>query len=344
MDAGNKFDEKEAWNLGMQAVDALGRIPPVFTHAVRALILEEARCPYEDLSSGTEHLLARLIHSPTLKSTLYHAAITYYDDISPELMRMNSRDILKVFRRSDLAVIIAARFFYARIVMRLSGQQRAVLDELISVDGDLGGHIGCCVPDLTPGYGIFIGVLAPLAPLLLVLNSPDKEVRKDPCQALLYTHEQQLAQYGGNGLHVLAAMLQKMGFGMDWTNGLIKVWNRCFASPQDSYQWDEADEIGSRLHITKIWFDSLKATGQTPIIELPNQFIPRRDAMNRLLGLTEELSNNGSRFHWLSRGKDDIIQSAPTDILENAPLDEDMLPDVHEIEANLATHGELEIS
>jgi hypothetical protein len=344
MDVGNKFDEKEAWNRGMQAVDALGRIPPVFTHAVRALILEEARCPYEDLSSGTEHLLARLIHSPTLKSTLYHAAITYYDDISPELMRMNSRDILQVFRRSDLAVIIAARFFYARIVMRLSGQQRAVLDELISVDGDLGGHIGCCVPDLTPGYGIFIGVLAPLAPLLLVLNSPDKEVRKDPCQALLYTHEQQLAQYGGNGLHVLAAMLQKMGFGMDWTNGLIKVWNRCFASPQDSYQWDEADEIGSRLHITKIWFDSLKATGQTPIIELPNQFIPRRDAMNRLLGLTEELSNNGSRFHWLSRGKDDIIQSAPTDILENAPLDEDMLPDVQEIEANLAAHGELEIS
>ena len=318
------------WIIAQQRVDSLGSIPPVFSLAIRALMADHGKDKGDVISQASYFLVSRLMLSPTMKAIIYHAVLTYHQDAVSNLPFITSWDLVRFFKPGDLAAIIGATYFYAKTASQLDPESISILNEQIAVDTDLGGHIGYCIPEISSGIGIFLGTFIILSQIQAGSNSKMSKGRSMQVfmdELLCLTPDQQQEEFGVSGLHIATAMLQKLGFGMSWTNGLIGVYNKLFEKINSIDKFENIDPIGLKLLAGNIWIKCLRETNAAPTFKMPAEFYPNKAELHKLLYLSDSITRKGSKQNWLRRNRKDISPTLTPQLyqeylIETAPSDE----------------------
>jgi hypothetical protein len=321
---------EDPWVIAQNKVEALGPIPPVFSLAIRALMVDHSRDKGDVISQASHLLVSRLMLSPTMKAIIYHAVLTYHQDAVSNLPFITSWDLVRFFKPGDLASIIGATYFYAKIAGQLDSESIAILNEQISVDTDLGGHIGYCIPEISAGTGIFLGTFIILSQILASNNShiyKRQSMQLYLDELLSLTPDEQQSEFGVSGLHVATAMLQKLGFGMTWTNGLIGVYSKLFENITSFDKLENLDVLGQKLLAGNIWMKCLRETNSAPNFKMPVEFYPNKAELHKLLYLSDSISRKGSKHNWLRRNRKDISPTLTPQLyqeylIETAPSEE----------------------
>ncbi len=116
-----------------------------------------------------------------------------------------------------------------------------------------------------------------------------------------------------------------MGFGMPWMNAAISSYSQLNVGT--IYTENSTDESLQKMRYALIWNDTLRTTGQAPTQKIPATFYPAKQELFRLLYLSGQLEENGSKYVWPSRSKEDIAPSQTPQLYqeylaESAPPEE----------------------
>lgn len=302
------IDNDNPWAIARTVVESLGRIPPVFSLTIRALMLEHYR-GNSSMSAGTAFLVSRLMLSPSMKSVIYHAVLTYHSEKISGTPHMSSTDLTKMFSTLDLAVIFSMIYYYTTIRQKLGslGEDSPWFDlsRRITDDIDLAGFIGYCIPSISPGMSWISSIYLTLAEGILSLDPRvSASIISDyAINQHIPNFTSELNAYGVASLHIATNMVQRIGLGMPIMNAVITGFS-LLSNPPTA---DSNNDVNvQQIHCANAWLISLKMTGKAPDFKMPAKFYPNKSELHRLLYLKGNLTSEGSRYKWLTKGKIDI--------------------------------------
>lgn len=319
------------WQKARDHLHSLGRIPPVFTLAVRSLMSDHYK-GQAALSPASIFLVNRLMLSPSMKSVIYHAVLTFHSESVVNTPYLASADLIRKFPPADLASIIAGAYYYRLFKRKLHARgddsawvdiSRRVLD-----DFDLGGFIGSCIHTIGAGVGIVSSGFLSLAQslfLLMDVKSAEPYLSHSALEGVWPDLEYELETWGCTSAQIAGNMMQQIGFGMPWMNAAINSYSYLHASfPLSEHP---TDEYFLKMRYALFWIETLRTTGQAPMIKIPADFYPPKQELFRLLYLAGQVSEQGSKYSWASRIKEDIVPSQTPQLYqeylaESAPSEE----------------------
>ena len=305
-------DFDNPWSVARSHVQSFGRIPPVFTLAIRSLMADH----YKNLdhsSSASIFLVNRLLLSPSMKSVIYHAVLTFHGETIANTPYLTCADLVRMFKPGDLASIIGISYYFRLFKRKLfRGNEETAWNDLsrrILDDIDLGGFVGYCIPQITAGVGIISGSYLSLAQamfLLLDREPAEKYVSQIALDGLRPDFAYELKTWGCTSAQLAGNMLQNIGFGMPWMNAAIT--NYAFLDETPVLEMGK-DIAMNQFKFAIYWIDTLRKTGLAPTIKIPAEFYPSKQDMFKVLYLCGQLAEKGTRFGWVNRSKDDISPS-----------------------------------
>lgn len=294
-----------SWERAQTHIDSLQRIPPVFTLAVRSLMSDQYR-GNEALSPASYFLVNRLMRSPTMKAILYYAALTFHMDTIDNCPYLSSADLVRLFKPGDLAALIGVsclhRTLSKQIVHNTSAQGYAALCAQAFKMHDMGGYVGYAIPTIGAGRGILAAAAAPLAHLLFYLMNEEKA---ETYAQFVYMDNTGVDTdfenntFGCTSYELASCLLMKMGFGLQWMNGLMTA----LTSPALA---SSARGESTHFSYARYWIDLLWKTGSGPTEKVAAVYYPGQKDLYRLLFRTAQTLEMGSKYTWANKGKNDI--------------------------------------
>ena len=302
-------DTTDPWLIARQQVTALGRIPPVFTLAIRSLISDHTRGLVK-LSPASTFLVNRLLLSPTMKSVVYHSVLTFHSEKVTSTPHISSADLVRLFTPGDLASLIATAFFFRMFKRILStlGEESAWMDleNRIHKEVDLAGFVGSCIPHIGAGTAIASRGFPFLAQSFFLIMDAKKASPYVSNLCFERPHpdfQKELDLFGCTSAQLASSMMQAIGFGMPMMNAALTA----YAHLDDAARIERSkDPYHLRMHFTHVWVETLTIECAEPKFKMPADFYPTKQDLFRLLYLAGELQQKGPKYSWCSRGKEDI--------------------------------------
>ncbi len=289
----------------------IGRIPPLFTTAVRSLMLD-SQGEGQRISAASQFLSMRLLRSPTMKAMVYYSALTFHHEKISNVPYLSSVDLMRLYAPGDLAALFGLIFCY-RKAKSLGAYGSAVewaplLDSMIT-RLEVGTHLGYAMPKIGAGIGMLAGAL-PLISQSIVF-SRDKigfELYRDRLSKFNCTWDLDFEErsWGFNCLDLSANLLQLLGFGLPLVHGIM-------TGLSDNATSNESEPgFAPAFYMARKWLECLLQTGAAPTEKLPGQFYPLQKDLYKLLYEINEIKEKGSKHRFIDKRRDNInMQDTP---------------------------------
>ncbi len=292
----------ESLQVARAYASLIGEIPSSFSTTLRTLIADEEKNGGK-LSSNGRFLALRLLKSRGVLAPTYYAALTFRSAQLSALGGASLENLLRVFSPMDLAGMIGLLYFYRRVKNFTS---QLVWDDVrpgILSAVEAGGHIGSAMSRIGMAMGTCVGGLGLLS--LCLFQKQDekafKEYRRYLRSAKLpFDLSLEMSTWGCTRFNVSAVLMQLLGFGVPvasaYSQGLTCT------NPLGQGLTPEA----YRFKITSLWLDSLLCSGEIPNIAHKGEYYPTKAASLILLQDVGTIKQQGSRYSFLDKTKDDV--------------------------------------
>lgn len=297
------------WTNAAKHIDKLGRVPPLFTAPIRALMLSESS-EAKGASLAAEFLVMRLLRSPTFKSIFYFTAMSFRSEDILSLAYVSSYDLIRLYKAKDLAGFISVIYAYRKV--KALAAERELPEGLVDFESiqrrvDMGAHLGLAIPKLGVLSSIHAAGLPMLAQGILALDDPGamqsyREHLKENKLVLDLAYERDCWQT--TSLHICARLLQQLGFGPAYASNFIQGMQ---ARPV-SFAEGKLDEL--RYPSIELWMHALVETGLAPTVPILGHFYPLQKDLHKLLYEITCLKEKGSKHSWLDKSKSEISPHA----------------------------------
>ena len=297
-----EFDEN-TWKAAKNYAQEFAAFPPSFQQCIRAL-RQNHLSNLQKASAGLDHtsmqLLLRLLNSKTLKACFYFAMLNYYGDTIHRQDRLDTKGIVSPFGPGSLASILALVYLnkYSR---RLVKEGWEAFSRRIQESSEIGGLLGQAVPSLGFDASIFIGPMRHIA-LAAVLSQKSKvhlEYKRHLNKIQLpYDSAWEIDKIGCTLGQIGSILIQNSGFGIPYANAFFEG---------TSARFDEViSPEASAFRMVAVWSESILLGCSIPRVEGEDEYAMEEYQMRNLLTNAEEIRENGSKYSYLNRSKDDL--------------------------------------
>ncbi|MCB0317742.1 MAG: hypothetical protein KDD56_03230 [Bdellovibrionales bacterium] len=299
----SNLGSQESWERALSISGKIGTIPGLFSSTIRTLQLDQSKGG--TLSPGGRHGIKTLFKGPSMKSAVYHAALTYRPEKLEQDTFQRASNLIKVFNPEELATIIAILFAYKKI-SRICQKYDLVWQERYKEmcrDIDLGALIGEALPKIGLSWGMLIPCINHMS-LALMLDADQKALREYKLhlknQNIFSDPEKEFELFGCTHGQVCSSLVQKLCVGTEISEAMLQGFQVGYREKQLS----NLNEL--KVQVCKIWIDEFVSTCNIPDMPHRGEFYPKTDALNKLLPLAKEIAKNGSTHYWLSKTAENI--------------------------------------
>ncbi|RIL10439.1 MAG: hypothetical protein DCC75_04345 [Proteobacteria bacterium] len=300
-----EYGTPESWEEAKEISSLAANIPNSFSTTIRFLRNDaETRKAEQGLSPASKFALGRLVRSPSFLSPLYFAALTFKPDKLTEMKGVTANHLIGIFGADELAAIVSLVYLYRRIRKGCDQEQWNFVDSSIIAQVDLGGFIGQSMERIGLSYGILASGMEHLATLMYLgvdKNGFIKYRRSLKKKGVSFDQVEEQQMWGCTHSQIASILTQPLGLGKVVGNALTQG-----LAPMDKGAIDSLSSEAYGVYIIAVWREALLKTGKPPDIAHKGQFYPRPDALNQLLERAQEIRSSGSKYSWLSKGKEDI--------------------------------------
>ena len=299
----NNLGSQESWEKALAMSNKVGAIPGLFGSTIRTLLADQAKGG--TLSAGGRHGLKTLFKGPSMKSAVYHAALTYRPERLEQDSFQKASNLVKVFNPEELATIIAILFAYKKvhkICQKYDLPWKERYDEMCR-DIDLGALIGEALPNLGLSWGMLIPCINHMS-FAMMMDADQKASREYKLhlknENLDSDPNMEFELWGCTHGQVCSSMVQKLCVGTEISEAMLQG----FQIGYREQQLKDMNEL--KIQVCKIWIDELVSTKAIPDMPHRGEFYPKTDALEKLLSLATPIASGGSPHEWLSKTAEDI--------------------------------------
>lgn len=298
-------DQEKVWEAARFYSIAMGEVPNSFCTTIRTLVQDHAKDP-SNYTAGSRFSISRLLRSKSLSVPLRHATALWYPGAAAASPTSTSEDFLTLYKPLDLAAVLGVLYTYRKAKRRCPAEQWAPLSKQLWKAVDTGALVGVAIPKIGLAYGLFAGAFTYLsiAPFMLQNAAGYKNYRKKMGKKR-YSMSTELEMLGCTHAHTCSFLLPALGYGVGLsqsvTEGLLAEIGTAPEANEDRY----------RIHIARIWTETLIDTGAIPDITHKGGFYPLKADLDRMLSAIAGLSEEDS---WLEKGKSDEPEAAQPEV------------------------------
>ena len=293
----------QSWEMARAYASDFGPIPQAFQGCIRALRqnhIHNFQKGTGGLEPAAESLLARLLSSKTLTACFYFALLTFHGESTRKSDYLTKKDIFYPFSPGALASILALVYFnkYCRKLVKEGWEP---LSRRIQESAEIGGLLGQATPALGFDVSLFVGPMRHIAFSAVLARTPrlyieyKKHLKK---AAVPYDFKWEMERMGCTLGQIGSILLQHSGFGIQYANSFFEGISAKF----DAVISPEA--TGFRM--VAVWSESILLACPIPRVEGEDEYAMEEYQMQNLLLKAEEVRENGSKYSFLNRTKDDI--------------------------------------
>lgn len=305
--ADTELDSGSIWEHARAYANLLGSVPSSFTSAVRNLKSDADQ--NRPLSKPTAFQSARLAGSPTLSAGLLYSAKQFYpDEMKKRPAQPSGKDFLEIFAPDALAALFGISYFYKKAKKLAAEEEWNHYSKSIHAYLDLCGSMGLNIPKIGLGKGLLVGAMDTIAITCFHLHDKkgfteyrrtlkNKNLRED------LKHEYD--RWGCSRYHIASILIQALGFGVDFSNayatGLLA----------DETNEKYLDPLAYTFRISRVWAESLLATGKEPDRAMRVEYYPDKAGLNNIMQSISLIKSSGSQYSWLDKTKDEVVDGVP---------------------------------
>ena len=291
----------ETWEQARKYSSLVGNVSSLFSTAIRFL-RKDAESPSKALSQTSKFCLQRLLNSDSFKAPVYYAALTFKPDAVKEATYLSPVGLASLFTPDELAHLIGSLYLYRRIQKGCDENEWSELSRNMHLHAELAGHVGVAMPNISLGWGMLLGSIRHLSCGLFLGVDQKKYVqyrRNQKIKKQTFDLTEEITTFGCSHLHIASLLVQSLGLG----SAIPKAINTGLLTSTSD---DSVDADGYRMRIAWVWTEALKATGQPSNITHKGAYYPKKQELEVLLARAAQLKEEGSRWLFLKKGKEDI--------------------------------------
>ena len=297
-----QVDDLACWEEGRHIASLLTLTPNAFTTCIRFL-RKDARENKGAPSAVTKYCLGVLLRNATVKSAIYHAALTYKPEMLAMYSVLDKQAFFEIFSASEYASLLGMLLLYRRVQKGCPPESFKPMADVLNSFTDIGGHLGIAIPEIGFANGVIIGAIRHLAAAMF-LGIDEKNFKKMrrslKIEDRLFDPDTEIKLWKSSYIHIASNMIQLLGLGVDLASSLAQG-----LFPTIKEETEMSKEV-FRVRITVEWLESLYKTGAPPNIVHKGEYYPRAQALKVLTERVDEVRAGGSKYSWLSKTKADI--------------------------------------
>lgn len=300
-----KRDDHASWMQAQEYASHLGKIPNVFSAAVRLLVSDHMKHG-QVLRPATKYLVGQALRGKKILSMLYHVSSQYKPAAIEDKNYISLGDLIALYQPYDLAVIYSLFLLYRRSLKALdiSKEEFKAICPNFEQEVQLGGLVGAAIPRIGIGNGLLSGSVHHLAKLMIAVKHSKAMVeynfylnKTGKCWDLQY----EVAKFGCTTLQVGSVLLTKLGFNRRFVETYIG------ALDQDLGLGDLSTGMLYPILYGRIWIDGLLKAQEQPLDSVPGEYYPVVEAATWLR--TEAQAIRDGRAAWIEKDANDISET-----------------------------------
>ena len=295
-------DSSATWETARSYALLIGPIPQAFQGCIRSLRQNQAQNIAENhvgVDESSDFQLGRLLNSKTIKAAFYYAMLTYYED-NAKKRYINPREIVAPFSPGALASLLTI-IYLTRFCRRIVTEGWDALARRIQESSDIGGIVGRTIPALGFDASLLIGPIRHIAFATVLQRYPKSYLE---CKRYLrkngkpFDYNWEIKQFGCTLGQIASIILQAAGFGVNFSKAYFEATSSGFTLP--------LEDKANALRLLAVWTESMLVGCPIPRVEGEDNFTMEEEQMKSLISNAELIRENGSRFSWLNKTRDDI--------------------------------------
>ncbi len=293
----------KSWETARLFADQFGGMPPSFQTCIRSLRqnhLQNKEQGGHSIDTTSLNLLLRLLQSRTLTACFYFALLTFYGEHVKNQDYLSGERVTGPFGPGAVASILALIYLnkFSKKLMKEGWESHS---RRIQESSEIGGLLGQSTPSLGFDSSLFVGPMRHIAFAAVLQNNPrlyieyKKFLKKS---AVPYNVEWELEHLGCTLGQIGSMLLQSCGFGVSYANAFFQATSAKFETPLSREATD--------FRMVAVWSESILLGCPIPRVEGEDEYAMEEYQMRNLLNRAEEIRENGSKYSFLNRTKDDI--------------------------------------
>lgn len=307
MDIDTQFPN--SWNTAREFAAIFGYIPQAFAMCIRTLRLNHLKnreAAKSGLDETSDQLVRRLLNSKTLKAAIYYALLTYYEEVINTQKQLTKKDLITPFGPGALASVLGL-IYLNRYSKKVLTEGWEALSRRVQESSEIGGLLGQSTPRLGFDMSLLVGPVRHLASVPVLKKYPRAYIdykRHLKKEDIPYDSTWEMRHWGCSLGQIGSVILQTVGFGIPFANAFFQAMSVDFDMP--------LDEEASAFRILAVWSEAMLLGCGIPKVYGEDEYVMEDYQMEKLLTRAEMIRENGSKYAWLNKSKEDItIDKAP---------------------------------
>jgi len=298
--------QKESWQNALKRVRSNLHFATSFTTVIRTLLLnlEENKANGVDLkkmNSGTNFLVGRLLNAQSVLSPFYYLTLTLKESEIANKSYVSRKDLLNLYKLDEIAVVLALVYTFHRLRRGCDPEEWQRYARHVHEAIDIGAHIGTNFSEVGMASGILLNGMRHLALAIFMRGDLKifKNYRRDvKIKKGMFDTKMEMELFGCTHIEIATTILQSLGFGVDYAE---RFYRGLTTHPQK-----ELDQQANQVRISLLWAEALQLGTKPPAIKGEDQILASDDVLDRIISLSGQVREGGSKYSWLGRGKVDI--------------------------------------
>jgi hypothetical protein len=262
--------------------------------------------------------------SPSLKALFYFAAEDLHPEHIADYEELDSRTLLKLFKPSEVAAILAISFVYRNVRRMCPESEWKKIAAKLYTYMHVSTLVGETINHVGPGNGMLMGGLRHLSMAMFAardLKGFQEYARRLKTNASLFDLDFEEERWGCNHLEIAAIISQMLGFGVQASTGLSLAY-----LIEGNNLPEDLEELVFCWRACMDWTTSFIETGEPPENkgEGDAMYLPENELKNLKKHVAEALDEP---FMWLERTKGDLTPEQCTRLGLNPSISKQTEPD-----------------
>jgi len=321
------LNEEASWDVAREYASAIGKLPPVFSAALRLLVKDHFKHGGE-LRPVTKFLVGQALRGKKILSMLYYSAERFKPQQLANRTNISLGELVNLFSAYDLAVLYGLFLTYRRVI---KVQQASKFDagDLLSnlrVETQLGGIVGTAVPKIGLGNGLLAGTLHHLAIATVNATRPScvsNYYRNLGAAGKRWNLYDEVDIFGCTSLQIGAALMSKVGF----NKATVEIYLGAL-DPELRLGNSASGELYP-IKYGRLWIDGLLSGQEQPIEKMPGEFYPLLES--RIWMETQNRSLNPEVPSWIERSDKDVSEELTPMLFANDKSNQDVPEQLQDI-------------
>lgn len=295
------------WLAAHQYLRSFGKMPHFVSQCVRIVMTRHGQGDAE--SAGSDHfsdlelrtITAAIGKSPSYRALLYYAAKEFYPDKLSDKTELKMRELIQFFEPVELIIIVTLYYLNRYMLFRCDPKRWDAINLNMRIDMAIGRMLESYLKKQATGQGMLIGSIRQIA-LSSFARHKLKEFksyeRANRSAHRLYSLKDEVDLFGCTHIHVMALLLQEIGFGINAANGVLHHFQEAAKLMPEEESW----------YNFIFWIESLHKSG-TPYEgeHLENDFKFSTETLPVVRDSLNEILENEEVYRWINCQKEDIL-------------------------------------